>query len=140
MRRYMGLDFRWRSLWAGIKAGCLSAQCQGNLKVLFELLINEFFSYYLLSQSDLTEYFKDNKPEDIEQFLDLRGLQLLITKQKPYEFLMVVEQLRFQTRWNQTPRVPRTSVLGHSFFVAIFTLLLGYESGVEFCTKRFGKC
>ncbi|MBE6349337.1 MAG: HD domain-containing protein [Spirochaetaceae bacterium] len=74
--------------------------------------------------------------EDIEQYLDLRGLQLLITKQKPYEFLMVIEQLRFQTRWNQTPRVPRTSVLGHSFFVAIFTLLLGYESGNDFCAKR----
>ena len=49
---------------------------------------------------------------------------------------MVLEQLRFQTRWNQTPRVPRTSVLGHSFFVAILTLLLEYSTGVSFCEKR----
>ncbi len=74
--------------------------------------------------------------KDIESFLDLRGLQLLITKQRPYEFLMVIEQLRFQTRWNQTPRVPKTSVLGHSYFVAILTMLLCRQSGVEMCSKR----
>lgn len=49
---------------------------------------------------------------------------------------MRIEQLRFQTRWNQTPRVPRTSVLGHCFFVAILTLLLGRETRVKMCPKR----
>ncbi|MDD6961790.1 MAG: HD domain-containing protein [Treponema succinifaciens] len=73
---------------------------------------------------------------DLQKYLDLRGLQLLITKQKPFEFLMRIEQLRFQTRWNQTPRVPRTSVLGHCFFVAILTLLLCRDSGVKMCAKR----
>ncbi len=67
---------------------------------------------------------------DIEGFLDLRGMQLLLGKQRPYEFLMEVERLRFQTRWNQTPRVPKTSVLGHSFYTAILTFLLGRENGV----------
>ncbi len=74
------------------------------------------------------------------EFLDLKGIQLLLTRQKPFEFIIKVEQLRFQTRWNQTPRVPETSVLGHCFFVAILTLLLGFEcekkSGVKFCSKR----
>jgi putative hydrolase of HD superfamily len=73
---------------------------------------------------------------DIQQYLDLRGLQLVLTKQRPFEFLMVIEQLRFQRRWNQTPRVPVTSVLGHSFFVAILTLLLGRETGVSMSPKR----
>jgi putative hydrolase of HD superfamily len=50
--------------------------------------------------------------------------------------LLIIEQLRFQTRWNQTPRVPKTSVLGHCFFVAIFTLLLGRHQSVKFCPKR----
>lgn len=68
---------------------------------------------------------------DIEGFLDLRGMQLLLGKQRPYEFLMEVERLRFQTRWNQTPRVPKTSVLGHSFYTAILTFLLGREIGVS---------
>lgn len=82
---------------------------------------------------------------DLQPFLDLKGLQLLMTKQRPYEFLMVLEQLRFQIRWNQTPRVPKTTVLGHSFFVAIVTLLLSrrYETlkqkenaSFKFCAKR----
>lgn len=74
---------------------------------------------------------------DLQPFLDLRGLQLLITKQKPFDFLMRIEQLRFQTRWNQTPRVPKTSVLGHCFFVAVLTLLFQRETGVKMCPKRF---
>lgn len=74
---------------------------------------------------------------DIQSYLDLRGLQLLITKQKPFDFLTRIEQLRFQTRWNQTPRVPRTSVLGHCYFVAVLTLLFQTESGVKMCPCRF---
>lgn len=72
--------------------------------------------------------------KDIEGFLDLRGLQLLISKQLPYDFLMEIERLRFQTRWNQTPRVPRTSVLGHSYFVAALTLLMGRD--LSLCPQR----
>lgn len=75
---------------------------------------------------------------DIQPFLDLKGLQLLMMKQRPYEFLMVVEQLRFQARWNQTPRVPKTTVLGHSFFVATLTLLLSRQSSQEY-SKQEGK-
>lgn len=74
--------------------------------------------------------------QDIQPYLNLKGLQLLLTKQKLYDFLLIIEQLRFQTRWNQTPRVPKTSVLGHCFFVAIFTLLLGREQKTKICFKR----
>jgi putative hydrolases of HD superfamily len=72
----------------------------------------------------------------IQPYLDLEGLQMMITRQRTFEFLLKIEQLRFQTRWNQTPRVPRTSVLGHSYFVAVMTLLLGRETGVAFCSRR----
>jgi putative hydrolase of HD superfamily len=68
--------------------------------------------------------------KDLEEFLDLRGLQLLVAKQQPWEFLTEIEKLRFQTRWNQTPRVPATSVLGHSYFVAALTLLMGRDLGI----------
>ncbi len=74
--------------------------------------------------------------EDIQQYLDLRGMQLLVTRQRPFDFLMMIEQLRFQTRWNQTPRVPKTSVLGHCYFVAALTVLLMRETGVKMCSKR----
>lgn len=64
----------------------------------------------------------------------MRGLQLLVAKQQPWDFLMEIERLRFQTRWNQTPRVPRTSVLGHSYFVAALTLLMGRD--LPLCPER----
>lgn len=82
------------------------------------------------------EQIKKEVNADLQTYLDLRGMQLLITKQKPFDFLMRIEQLRFQTRWNQTPRVPHTSVLGHCFFVAIITLLLERETDVKMCPKR----
>ena len=59
-----------------------------------------------------------------------------MTRQKEFDFLLKIEQLRFQTRWNQTPRVPATSVLGHCFFVAIMTLLLGRETNPDMCERR----
>lgn len=61
---------------------------------------------------------------DIAEFMDLQGLQLLVTRQQPYYFITEIEKLRFQTRWNQTPRVPATNVLGHSYFVAALTFLM----------------
>ncbi len=73
---------------------------------------------------------------DIQKYLDLKGMQLLVTRQQPFDFIMMVERLRFQTRWNQTPRVPSTSVLGHCFFVAVITLLLMRETGISSCDKR----
>ena len=73
---------------------------------------------------------------DIQPYLDLECLQKLMTHQKEFYFLLKIEQLRFQTRWNQTPRVPGTSVLGHCFYVAIMTLLLGRESNSNMCTER----
>ena len=73
---------------------------------------------------------------DLQPYLDLEGLQKLMTRQKEFEFLLKIEQLRFQTRWNQTPRVPATSVLGHCFFVAIMTLLLGRETNPKMCERR----
>jgi len=98
--------------------------------------MREFQMISVVNEKNRLEKIEKGLNKDIEEFLDLRGLQLLLTKQRPYDFLLIVEQLRFQTRWNQTPRVPKTSVLGHSFFVAIMTLLLEKECGYEFCSAR----
>ncbi|MBQ9630315.1 MAG: HD domain-containing protein [Treponema sp.] len=72
----------------------------------------------------------------LQPYFSLSGLQKLLTHQRTYDFLLKIEQLRFQTRWNQTPRVPKTSVLGHSFFVAIMTLLLSRDSSSVMCQRR----
>lgn len=90
----------------------------------------------MVNEPERLERIKKEVSADLQTFLDLRGLQLLITKQKPFDFLMRIEQLRFQTRWNQTPRVPKTSVLGHCFFVSVLTLLFMHETGIKMCSKR----
>jgi putative hydrolases of HD superfamily len=64
---------------------------------------------------------------DLKHFLDIEGMQLLLTKQKLYDLMLYVEQLRNQIRWNQTPRIPQTSVLGHSLLVAYLSLLMTRE-------------
>ncbi|MCQ2588823.1 MAG: HD domain-containing protein [Treponema sp.] len=74
--------------------------------------------------------------KEIQPYLDLEGLQKLMTHQKEFDFLLKIEQLRFQTRWNQTPRIPKTSVLGHCFFVAVMTILLGREANPKMCEQR----
>jgi len=61
---------------------------------------------------------------DLERFLDFPGIHQLIMKQELFEFVEVVDRLRYQTRWSQTPRIPSTSVLGHSMFVAVISLFL----------------
>ncbi len=98
--------------------------------------MREFEMISLVNEPFRLRKIQEDLLQDIESYLDLRGLQLLMTKQKPYQFLMIIEQLRFQTRWNQTPRIPKTSVLGHSFFVALETLLLCRQSPVSMHPKR----
>lgn len=79
---------------------------------------------------------KKDLNQEIQKYLDLRGMQLLVTRQRPFDFIMMIEQLRFQTRWNQTPRIPKTSVLGHCYFVAALTVLLMRDTKVKMCPKR----
>ena len=68
--------------------------------------------------------------KDVLGFKHLEGVKLLLEKEKPYKLITKIEQLRFQLRWNQSPRVPLTSVLGHSYFVAVLTLLMCYDLGI----------
>ncbi|MBR1536933.1 MAG: HD domain-containing protein [Treponema sp.] len=73
---------------------------------------------------------------NLQNYTDLTGVRMLLNHEKPFHFIMKIEQLRFQTRWNQTPRIPQTSVLGHCFFVAVTTLLLLRDTGKIPCKKR----
>lgn len=89
-----------------------------------------------VNEEERISRIKKDLYEDIQQFLDLRAMQLLVTRQGPFDFIMMIEQLRFQTRWNQTPRIPKTSVLGHCYFVAALTVLLLRETDVKIGEKR----
>ncbi|HZK20375.1 MAG TPA: HD domain-containing protein [Treponemataceae bacterium] len=96
----------------------------------------EFEMLSVVNEPDRLLVVEKQLNADIQQYLDLEGLRLLITKQRPYEFVLMIEKLRFQTRWNQTPRVPGTTVLGHSYYVAVLSMLLSRQPTIEMCPKR----
>ena len=98
--------------------------------------IRELEMISVLNEKERLADIKTELEEQIQPYLEFEGLQKLITHQKAFKFLLKIEQLRFQTRWNQTPRIPATSVLGHCFYVAIMTLLLGRESNPKMCRQR----
>ncbi len=90
----------------------------------------------VVNEPERTEKIYTELQADLQKYLDLTGVQMLMTRQRSFEFMMKVEQLRFQVRWNQTPRVPKTTVLGHCYFVAVMTLLLCRDCGVSMSEKR----
>lgn len=49
-------------------------------------------------------------------------------------FTNFLGQLRFQQRWSKTPRLPATSVMGHTLIVAVLSYLCSCEIGA--CTAR----
>lgn len=69
-----------------------------------------------------------------EDFIDLLGVRKIQQQGKAYGFVDLCAQLRFQQRWAQTPRLPRTTVLGHSLFVAAMVYLSSVE--LEACPRR----
>lgn len=70
----------------------------------------------------------------IEDHYDLIGVQKISLGKKSYGFIDLCGQLRFQQRWAQSPRIPKTSVLGHMLIVAMFSYLCSVETGS--CNKR----
>jgi putative hydrolase of HD superfamily len=62
---------------------------------------------------------------------DLAGVDELLAGQASElgRFAQLCGQLRFQTRWSQTPRIPETSVLGHMFIVAAYAYFFSLETG-----------
>ncbi len=80
---------------------------------------------------------EDTKAEienQIEDHYDLIGVQKLSLEKKSFGFIDLCGQLRFQERWAHSPRVPKTSVLGHMYIVAITSYLFSMEN--EACPKR----
>jgi putative hydrolase of HD superfamily len=69
-----------------------------------------------------------------ETFTDLAGVRQLLTNKKFYGFLEMCGQLRFQQRWAQAFRVPKTTVLGHMLITAIFSYIFSLE--ISPCKKR----
>ncbi|MCE3037156.1 HD domain-containing protein [Helicobacter sp. faydin-H20] len=64
---------------------------------------------------------------EVENHYHLNGMQKTILFKNIQELITMFGQLRFQKRWSQTPRIPSTSVLGHTLVVAICGYLLSYD-------------
>lgn len=70
--------------------------------------------------------------EQISQHEDLKGVPQLMDRESGlHKFADVVGQLRFQQRWARSPRIPRTTVLGHSLMVADTVYLNDRDRGVS---------
>lgn len=69
----------------------------------------------------------------VEEHYHLAGIKQIVLYEDMRELVAMFGQLRFQKRWSQTPRVPPTSVLGHTLVVALCAYLLGCDLG--FCRQ-----
>ncbi|PAF52371.1 competence protein ComGF [Helicobacter sp. 13S00477-4] len=66
---------------------------------------------------------------EVEEHYHLCGIQKIVMFKNVNELVTMFGQLRFQKRWSQTPRVPATSVLGHTLMVAVSAYLLSLDIG-----------
>ncbi|MCB9482280.1 MAG: HD domain-containing protein [Desulfobacteraceae bacterium] len=80
------------------------------------------------------EKTKESIENEIEDHYDLIGVQKISLKKKSYGFLDLCGQLRLQKRWAQSPRIPKTSVLGHMLIVAFLSYIFSMKQ--NFCDKR----
>jgi len=71
---------------------------------------------------------------DIGRHLDLVGFKKIMCKENISSFIDLLGQTRFQIRWSQTPRIPKTSVLGHTLMVAIISYFFTRE--INGCQER----
>ena len=66
---------------------------------------------------------------ELSIYSDLLGVRRVIDSQS-MTFVDLIGQLRFQQRWTRIPRMPQTTVLGHSLMVAIMVYLNDLDKGV----------
>lgn len=72
--------------------------------------------------------------KNLEKYNNLIGIHQLLKYTEYKNFIDLAGSLRFQQRWAHLHRFPKTSVLGHSLFVAILSYLFSYD--IEACKKR----
>ena len=80
------------------------------------------------------EETKEKLEKRVEKFLDIEAVKEIKLKKNLNDFIKICGQLRFQIRWAQTPRLPKTSVLGHMYFVAVMSYFFSKMNNS--CDKR----
>jgi len=72
--------------------------------------------------------------DTLDFYKDLAGVRRLTQMHTISNFIDLFGHLRFQIRWAQLPRVPKTSVLGHSLMVACTAYFFARDNNA--CDKR----
>ncbi len=78
----------------------------------FDAIYDANRSRYGIEETKKKVYLQTN------QHKDLAGVKEILCNQLTFGFIDLIGQLRFQQRWARTPRIPKTTVLGHSLLVA----------------------
>ena len=106
-----------------------------NYATLWEF--NEVIKRAYNPENDNIKEVAEKLISDLEPFKDkLAGPSEIESKTGNIKkFINKVGELRYQVRWGQTPRLPLTTVLGHSMMVAVLSYLLTCELP-EPCPER----
>jgi putative hydrolase of HD superfamily len=80
------------------------------------------------------ETVKNAVEEELEEYLSLNGVRQIVFNKTLARIVDLSGRLRFQKRWAQTQRIPRTSVLGHMLIVAVLSYFYSLE--IKACSKR----
>lgn len=91
----------------------------------FNLIYDSNRSLYGIDQT------RDEIKSQIDQHKDLASVQEFEVHGSTFNFIDLIGQLRFQQRWARTPRIPRTTVLGHSLLVADMMYLHDLDTGAS---------
>lgn len=83
------------------------------------------FNPYMYDVQNIREILN----KQVEEHYHLAGMQQIALYEQVRELVTMFGQLRFQKRWSQTPRVPATSVLGHTLVVALSAYLVSFDIG-----------
>ncbi|MCG8570300.1 MAG: HD domain-containing protein [Spirochaetes bacterium] len=81
-----------------------------------------------------TFYIEERFSEKMENYYNLEGIKQIALYRDYQKFIDLCGQLRFQTRWANLHRFPKTSVLGHSFYVAVISYFFSLQNNS--CPKR----
>lgn len=65
----------------------------------------------------------------LNSFTDIPYFNKFVHNENLKSFANLMGQLRFQQRWSKTPRLPATSVMGHTLIVAVLAYLCSCEIG-----------
>ncbi len=101
-------------------------------------IYSSFWEFQIVKSANPTSYqnikIESELLRDIQKYSYLDGIDKLISRHTITNFIDLCGQLRFQIRWAQTPRVPKTSVLGHIMLVA--TISYFFTRDLPHCPKR----